>query len=110
MFGSAGIEWDLTTASPAEAELRAPVRLPGLDLDRTYRVRTVGPAPLQVQAAPPPWFARGEVTLPGRLLVEVGVAAPLLAPENAVLLAVEAVATHGSTGAAPAVPAATFGA
>ncbi|MBB2922061.1 alpha-galactosidase [Cellulomonas cellasea] len=167
MFGSAGIEWDLTsagadeltevrewvaehvarrallhsgrvvradTADPgvlvhgvvaqdraealfavvalasAEAALPAPVRLLGLDPDRTYRVRTVGPAPLQVQAAPAPWLARGEVTLPGRLLAEVGLAAPLLAPENAVLLAVEAVAPHGGAEAARAVAAATFGA
>lgn len=170
MFGSAGIEWDLTRATPeeldevrawltehvarrgllhsgrvvradcadpgvlvhgvvaadgrealfavvalasAEAALPAPVRLVGLDPERTYRVRTVGAPPLQVQAAPPPWFARGEVTLPGRLLTDVGLAAPLLAPENAVLLAVEAVdpaTTHGPAGAGARAADVTFGA
>jgi alpha-galactosidase len=152
LFGSAGIEWDLTSASeqdladvtawltahklwrpllhtgrvvradsadPAvlvhgvvapdassalfavvalgspEAALPAPVRLVGLDPGRTYRVRTTGPSPLQVQAAPAPWFAAGEVTLPGHVLAEVGLAAPLLAPEQAVLLAVETVERDG---------------
>ncbi|GIG40229.1 alpha-galactosidase [Cellulomonas phragmiteti] len=75
----------------AEAALPAPVRLAGLDPQQAYRVRTVGASPLQIQAAPPPWLAAGGTTLPGRVLLDVGLAAPLLAPQNALLLAVEAV-------------------
>ncbi|MBG0560182.1 alpha-galactosidase [Actinoplanes aureus] len=141
LFGSAGIEWDLTAATPAEraeiaawiaeykrlrpllhtgvvvraddrlhgvvaqdrsravyalvatgspaAALPPPVRFPGLDPDRLYTVRPIGTQPRVVQDAPPAWLAAGSVTLPGRVLAEVGLPVPLLAPERALLLAVE---------------------
>jgi alpha-galactosidase len=148
LFGSAGIEWDLTQASDdelaavrawidlykaersllhggtvvradpsdaawlahgvvspdrsralfavvalgtADASRPAPVRLPGLDPDRRYRVSPVelGDGPAVGQAAPPPWWAAGRVVLPGAALEETGLAVPLLAPENALLLRVE---------------------
>ncbi|MDM8083748.1 alpha-galactosidase [Cellulomonas cellasea] len=95
--GSAAL-FAVVALAAAEAALPAPVRLVGLDPERVYRVRTVGAPPLLVQAAPPPWLARGEATLPGRVLVDVGLAAPLLAPENAVLLAVDAVEAVGPAG------------
>lgn len=143
LFGSAGIEWNLTTASDAERELIAawiaeykrlrpllhsgtvvradpadpalrlhgvvardrcsavyalvaigsprsalppPVRFPGLDPERAYTVRPIGTPPLSVQDAPPAWLAAGAVTLPGRVLTELGLPVPLLAPEQALLL------------------------
>ncbi|SFR70495.1 alpha-galactosidase [Agromyces sp. CF514] len=77
----------------AETALPAPARIPGLDPDRRYRVRPVevgGPPPV-IADAPPPWWAAGEVVLSGRVLGETGLAMPLLAPENALLLEVTAV-------------------
>ena len=148
LFGSAGIEWDLTTASAADlaavaqwvveykrlrpllhsgvvvrsdgdthfvhgvvgtdrrsaiyalvalraadAALPEPVRFAGLDPGTRYTVRplTIGPAPLVVQDAAPAWWRAGEVTLPGSVLAEVGLPAPLLTPEQAALVTVEAV-------------------
>lgn len=142
LFGSAGIEWDLTKASPAEkagiaawiaehkrlrpllhtgrvvradaadpaqqlhgvvaqdrshgvfalvtvgtpaAALPPPIRFPGLDPDRLYTVRPIGVAPRVVQDAPPPWLSTG-VTLPGRVLSVAGLPAPLLVPDQALLL------------------------
>jgi len=149
LFGSAGIEWDLTEATPdelsaiarwtavyraergllhggsvvradvsdpawlthgvvssdrsralfavaatgtAEAALPPPLRLPGLEPDRRYRVRVVelgGDATI-LQAAPPPWWSDPPV-LSGRVLREVGLPAPLLGPQDAVLLTCDAV-------------------
>ncbi|KJC63931.1 alpha-galactosidase [Agreia bicolorata] len=150
LFGHAGIEWDLTTASETELEaIRewtsfyreqrallhsgvlvraddvdparqvhgivtpdaeaaifaiitmaatrdspvAPVVFPGLDPDLVYRVRPVrlGEWPRVLQDAPPPWWTHGEITLPGRVLVELGLTVPLLLPEQALVLHVAAV-------------------
>ncbi|WP_199721613.1 alpha-galactosidase [Cellulomonas rhizosphaerae] len=76
----------------AEGALPPAVRLPGLDPERSYRVTVVdvGAEPTVVQPRPPAWWPGG-VTASGRVLAEVGFAAPLLAPENAVLLRCEAV-------------------
>ncbi|MEU4622142.1 alpha-galactosidase [Actinoplanes sp. NPDC023801] len=143
LFGSAGIEWNLTTASPAEradiaawiaehkrlrpllhsgrvvradspdpahllhgvvaqdrthavfalvtvgtpaAALPPPIRFPGLDPERDYTVRPIGAPPRYMQDAPPAWMTAGSVTLPGRFLAEAGLPAPLLTPEQALLL------------------------
>jgi alpha-galactosidase len=69
-----------------------PVRFPGLDPVRRYTVRplVLGSPPRALQDAPPPWLAVGEVTLPGRLLTEVGLPAPLLTPEQAQVFTVDA--------------------
>jgi alpha-galactosidase len=149
LFGWAGIEWDLTTASPAEraaiaewvrcyrqlrpllhagtvvrsagdqpdrlvhgvvapdrgsaiyalvtlrapaAAIPPPMRLPGLDPDRRYTVRPLilGAPPRTVQVTPPAWLAAGTITLPGRVLGEVGLPVPLLAPEQAAVYTVDA--------------------
>ncbi|WP_250006178.1 alpha-galactosidase [Actinoplanes sp. M2I2] len=149
LFGHAGIEWDLTTASAAEravisawvaeyqqrrallhggttvrsdgddpdrllhgvvapgrrtalyalVTLRAPgtaipepVRFPGLDPVRRYTVRplVLGSPPRTVQDAAPPWLDAGAVTLPGRVLAEVGLPPALLTPEQAQLFTVDA--------------------
>jgi alpha-galactosidase len=152
LFGSVGIEWDLTRASTAELEqiaawirvykdrrdllhggvlvhadgadpalelhgvvapdaaaavfaqvalaaprtaLPAPIRFPGLDRARHYRVRPllVGPAPRTLQTVPPAWLAEGaaELVLPGSVLADVGLPAPLLTPEQAALFTLDAV-------------------
>jgi alpha-galactosidase len=152
LFGSAGIEWDLTQASDVELDqirawisvykerrellhggtlvhadasdpalelhgvvaldggsavfaqvalaaprtaLPAPIRFPGLDRERRYRVRPllVGPAPHVVQTVPPAWLAAdaAELVLSGAVLADVGLPAPLLTPEEAALFAVDAV-------------------
>lgn len=65
------------------------LRLDGLDDHAAYTVqvrRDLG-APETIHVAPPPWMEEG-VTLPGRLLREVGLAAPQLNPQSAVLLEV----------------------
>lgn len=152
LFGSAGIEWDLTQASAAELDqiaawiavykerrallhtgvivhadgsdpalelhgvvatdgasavfaqvalaaprtaLPTPIRFPGLDPERRYRVRPllVGPAPHAMQTIPPAWLAAGapELVLTGAVLARVGLPAPLLTPEQAALFTLTAV-------------------
>ncbi|MEV6301460.1 alpha-galactosidase [Actinoplanes sp. NPDC051861] len=76
----------LVSMGSARAALPPPIRFPGLDPDRLYTVRPLGTPPRVMQDAPPPWMAAGSVTLPGRVLAEVGLPAPLLAPEQALLL------------------------
>jgi alpha-galactosidase len=152
LFGSFGIEWDITTASAEErkelaawvqlykdvrgllhtgtvvradqhdpsfalhgvvgadrtsalfalVQLATPLtavpgalRLPGLDPERRYRVRTQPPgdAPALRQRRPPAWLAEG-VELPGRVLGGVGLRAPALNPEQLLLLRAEAVDTR----------------
>jgi alpha-galactosidase len=82
----------LATSAVAVPDL---VRLPGLDPQRRYRVWIVDPAggPRTVQRAAPSWSATGEITSSGRVLEEVGLQPPILAPEQALLLRVEAVPT-----------------
>jgi alpha-galactosidase len=149
LFGHAGIEWDVTTTTPAEKKavagwidtykthrallhsgdvvradpsdparwvhgvvaadasaalfavvamaaahdaVPAPALLPGLDPERSYRVEPLklGAWPRTVQDAMPPWWERGGVTMSGRMLAAVGIPMPLLAPEQALVLRVEA--------------------
>jgi alpha-galactosidase len=75
----------LTTSA---LELPGPVRLPGLEPDRAYRVAPLAPAggPEPASAQPPPWLAAGGVTLTGRALGAAGLQLPRLAPEQALLL------------------------
>lgn len=66
----------------------APMRLPGLDPVRRYRVSVVEPAgPPMTLGSAPPWSTR---VLPGRVLSEVGLRPPILAPEQAWLIEVDA--------------------
>jgi alpha-galactosidase len=76
----------------------ARVQLPGLDPAKTYRVRLQPPgdAPRTMQTAPPAWLMHGETVLRGSVLTTVGLAPPILAPEQLLLLRV--IATSPSEG------------
>jgi alpha-galactosidase len=76
---------DLTLTWPAGR-----VQLPGLDPDRDYHVSAQAPGAGAASFFPPGW-GRSGVTLPGRVLDEVGLQAPLLDPDQLVLLRVRAV-------------------
>ncbi|MGK5682813.1 alpha-galactosidase [Actinoplanes sp. URMC 104] len=82
----------LVTLRAAGSAVPEPVRFRGLDPVRRYTVRPLllGTQPRTVQDAPPPWLEHG-VTLPGRVLAEVGLPPALLTPEQAQLFTVEAV-------------------
>jgi alpha-galactosidase len=151
LFGHAGIEWDILSASPAEREalarwvalykrlrpilhrgevvrvdhpdggalvhgvvaddrseavfayvqmdrsdaaLPAAVRLPGLDSGRRYRVTVESPTgePPAISRSDPPWRARAEMVVPGGALEHSGLAMPALAPHQALVLHLTAVA------------------
>ncbi|MGN9908937.1 alpha-galactosidase [Phytohabitans sp. LJ34] len=78
---------------PAESAPPAPIRLHGLDPDRLYTVRPLplGPPVRTTHQVAPAWIRAGAVRLPGRVLAEAGLPAPLLAPAQATLYEVEAV-------------------
>jgi alpha-galactosidase len=77
----------------ADAALAEPLRLAGLDAARHYTVTVVdvGAPAMRVQDAPPPWLESG-VTLPGSVLMEVGLPMPLLSPGNALVVRATALA------------------
>ena len=79
------------TTSAFETPL--PVRLPGLDPDRTYRVAPAIPLPahLALDRGAPPWLTGG-VVLSGTALAVLGLPMPGLNPEHALLITAEAVA------------------
>ncbi len=69
-------------------ESPAPLRLSGLDPDRQYRVTVLdlaGGAGVK-QRCPPAWITDGRITLSGRALQTVGLAPPILQPEQALIL------------------------
>jgi alpha-galactosidase len=78
----------LVTLSTPSVAVPPPLRFPGLDPDRRYRIvpLAVGGAPHAVQDAPPAWLADGGITITGRLLSDLGLPVPLLAPEQALVL------------------------
>ena len=91
---SVGVFAAVALAAPRSA-LPAPLRFPGLDPQRHYRVRplSAGAAPRSIQESAPPWLtARPEPTFSGAVLAQLGLPAPLLAPEQAALYSVTAVA------------------
>lgn len=83
----------LATLATAAVAVPAPLRLPGLDPARSYRIEPValGAAPHAVQDAPPAWLAAGGITVSGALLAELGLPVPLLGPEQALVLHARAV-------------------
>jgi len=68
-----------------------PVRLPGLDPERRYRVRVALPigADAVGEREPVPWAADG-VELSGRALAVLGLPMPILHPERALVITAEA--------------------
>ncbi|MBA2769621.1 MAG: alpha-galactosidase [Sporichthyaceae bacterium] len=74
-------------------EIPLPARLPGLDPERAYRVSPVatGGDPVTVAHAAPPWLEAEAFTATGRHLGEVGLPMPVLAPEQALVLHLQAV-------------------
>ena len=64
---------------------------PGLETTKSYRIRAVYPAgePKFIQRTQVAWL--DGITLTGRALAEVGVRAPILYPENALLIEIEAI-------------------
>jgi alpha-galactosidase len=82
----------LVQLATPETSVPGPVRLPGLDPARRYRVRPQPPgdAPTARGAGAPAWLAEG-VTLPGAVLGGAGLRAPALYPEQLLLLRAEAV-------------------
>ena len=66
------------------------VRLPGLDPDRTYRVRIVGGAPELPGQSPLEWAEHG-ITLTGRMAGTAGLRPPVQYPERAVVVTADAV-------------------
>ncbi|MEY5004703.1 MAG: hypothetical protein RLZZ594_733 [Actinomycetota bacterium] len=64
----------------------ANIRLTGLDAEATYLVKVVEPAGAAVamQTLPPKWY--DGVRIPGALLASVGMRAPVLRPEQAMLI------------------------
>ena len=89
--GRALFSWAQLTTSAFETPL--PVRLPGLDPDRSYRVATATPTPrhLALQRGKPAWLDSG-IVLSGTALAVLGVPMPILNPEHALVLTVEAIA------------------
>ncbi|MGZ8736260.1 MAG: alpha-galactosidase [Nocardioides sp.] len=68
-----------------------PVVLPGLEPGRRYKVSPLGPRGSGQLAAPEwSWMRTGELVLPGSVLVRTGVRVPLMRPESAWVLRVEA--------------------
>ncbi|MGK9148327.1 alpha-galactosidase [Plantibacter flavus] len=88
---SSALVAQVALAAPLTA-IPAPLRIPGLDVDRSYVVRplSLGAEPRTIQDAPPAWIAAGSIVLTGRALAEIGVAVPLLLPEQAQLFTVDA--------------------
>ena len=72
--------------------LPALVRIPGLDPQRSYRVRPVPelPAPRTLDVVGPPWCGPEGVELSGSALAAVGIRPPLLGPGQALMLEVTA--------------------
>lgn len=82
------VAW-VNMAAPRDA-VPGPLRFPGLDPDQEYLIEMLdfGTSPLLIQDAPPPWFATGRAILTGKVLQEVGLAMPLLAPAQAMVLTI----------------------
>jgi alpha-galactosidase len=66
------------------------IRLPGLDLDRRYRVSHLDESAPRPPGQSPPWTVEG-IELSGRILTDLGLETPLLDPDSSVLLHVVAV-------------------
>ncbi len=80
----------VTSLATSTGSVPAPIRLPGLDPDRTYQVETIGQPPLY-SAPPAGWVGTDPIDVGGRILLLVGLAVPALRPETTLLLKVTAI-------------------
>lgn len=89
--GRSGV-FAITTLGPTLRAIPEPLRFPGLEPATSYTVRPLGlgAPPRTIQDAAPAWIRRGQVTLSGRALADVGLPMPLLAPAQTALFVVEA--------------------
>ncbi|MFU8874681.1 alpha-galactosidase [Micromonospora sp. SL4-19] len=71
----------------------APWRMPGLDPHRLYRVQVLDQIgqPATAGRSDPAWFESGSVDVSGHVLAVMGLPPPLLAPEQAALVRLDAV-------------------
>jgi alpha-galactosidase len=76
----------LATSSWSSAR---PIRMPGLDPARRYRIERTGPAPAYASSGSG-WTGDGPIELAGSVLTRVGVVLPILRPETAAVLRVTA--------------------
>jgi alpha-galactosidase len=80
----------LSAVGRADTSQHPRLRLPGLDPAARYRVRALLPSGPPSHLTSPPWLARvlaeGGAVLPGAALGLSGLAAPLLDPEQGLLL------------------------
>jgi alpha-galactosidase len=88
--GSRGI-FAYALLEAAQESRSAGIRFASLDSGRNYKVKAVFPAgePSYLQRAQVQWFEG--VTLSGSLLMTQGLRAPILFPENALLIEIEAI-------------------
>jgi len=80
----------VTSLATSTGSVPPPIRLPGLDPDRTYQVETIGQPPLY-SAPPAGWVGADPIEVGGRILLLVGLAVPALRPETTLLLKVTAI-------------------
>ncbi|PYI39380.1 alpha-galactosidase [Arthrobacter psychrolactophilus] len=67
-----------------------PVRIKGLDPERSYRIRQLGPTPpLGTNNNSPAWMNDGGIRLSGAMLAAAGLAMPPLRPEHSVVVYLE---------------------
>jgi len=80
--------FSISAVALSDAGVPAPIRLPGLDPSRSYDITPISFAegPRFLAQKLPPWIKEGGVTLGGALLESVGLAAPPLAPEQAMIV------------------------
>ncbi|WP_449371866.1 alpha-galactosidase [Arthrobacter psychrolactophilus] len=78
-----------------------PVRIKGLDPERNYRIRQLGPTPpLGTNNNSPAWMNDGGILLSGAMLAAAGLAMPPLQPEHSVVVYLESDAEIRSSHAA----------
>ena len=84
--GSRGI-FAAVQLRPSQYSRPTNLRLPGLDADANYQVRVVTPAgSAEFMNLHVPTWMTGEITLTGAFLDKVGLSAPVLRPEQALLI------------------------
>ncbi|ALV44254.1 alpha-galactosidase [Arthrobacter alpinus] len=88
--GSAAL-FEFTVLSRPSCWPPVPVRLRGLDPERSYSIRQLGPTPpLGTNNNSPAWMNDGGIRLSGAMLAAAGLAMPPLQPEHSVVVYLEA--------------------